>query len=78
MPVIQTNGINLYYEERGTGEPLLLIMGITASGAAWEKHAGYWAKTLGVLLSIIGVWDFQINLPVHILRNKWRMIVQAY
>ena len=44
MPVIKTNGINLYYEERGKGEPLLLIMGITAPGSAWEKHAEYWEK----------------------------------
>lgn len=42
MPVIQTNGIALYYEERGAGEPLLLIMGITAPGSVWEKHAAYW------------------------------------
>jgi len=44
MPHIHTNGINLYYEERGSGAPLLLIMGITASGAVWEKHAAYWEK----------------------------------
>lgn len=42
MSVIHTNGIDLYYEERGAGEPLLLIMGITASGSAWEKHVKYW------------------------------------
>lgn len=44
MPTINTNGINLYYEERGSGDPLLLIMGITASGSVWEKHAAYWEK----------------------------------
>ena len=44
MPHIHTNGINLYYEERGSGAPLLLIMGITAPGAVWEKHAAYWEK----------------------------------
>jgi pimeloyl-ACP methyl ester carboxylesterase len=32
------------YAERGGGEPLLLIMGITATGAVWEKHADYWQK----------------------------------
>ncbi|MEZ0486937.1 alpha/beta fold hydrolase [Fibrella aquatica] len=42
MPFITTNGIRLYYEERGAGEPLLLIMGITAPGAVWEKHAEDW------------------------------------
>lgn len=40
MPFVQTNGIKLYYEERGnsTAEPLLLIMGITAPGSVWEPH----------------------------------------
>ena len=42
MPYAQSNGINLYYEERGTGEPLLLIMGITAPGSVWEKHVAFW------------------------------------
>ena len=42
MPLVHTNGINLYYEERGSGDPLLLIMGITATGAVWEKHAAFW------------------------------------
>ena len=42
MPHIHANGINLYYEERGSGDPLLLIMGITAPGAVWEKHVAHW------------------------------------
>ncbi|MDO6437776.1 alpha/beta hydrolase [Cyclobacterium sp. 1_MG-2023] len=44
MPFIKTNGINLYYEEHGEGDPLLLIMGITAPGAVWEKHLNYWKQ----------------------------------
>jgi len=46
MPFVQTNGIQFYYEERGSAnaEPLLLIMGITAPGAVWEPHASYWEK----------------------------------
>ena len=42
MPYANANGIKLHYEERGSGEPLLLIMGITAPGSVWEKHAAYW------------------------------------
>ena len=42
MPTITTNGIRLYYEERGAGEPVLLIMGITAPGSVWERHAAFW------------------------------------
>lgn len=44
MPVVYANGINLYYEEQGSGEPLLLIMGITAPGSVWEKHIAYWKE----------------------------------
>ena len=42
MPVVHTNGINMYYEQKGSGEPLLLIMGITATGSVWEKHVAHW------------------------------------
>jgi pimeloyl-ACP methyl ester carboxylesterase len=51
MPVISTNGINMYYEERGRGEPLLLIMGITAPGAVWEKHAADWEKDFRCIIA---------------------------
>ncbi|WP_317174412.1 alpha/beta fold hydrolase [Cyclobacterium roseum] len=50
MSVVQSNGINLHYEERGSGDPLLLIMGITAPGAVWEKHVAYWEKSFRCIL----------------------------
>jgi pimeloyl-ACP methyl ester carboxylesterase len=50
MPTISTNGIQLYYEERGAGEPLLLIMGITAPGSVWERHADFWQERFRCLL----------------------------
>lgn len=42
--VIESNGIRLAYEERGSGEPLVLIMGLGADGQVWEKHAQAYAK----------------------------------
>ncbi|MEO7960566.1 MAG: alpha/beta hydrolase [Ginsengibacter sp.] len=42
MPYIETNKIKMYYEKQGAGEPLLLIMGITATGTVWDKHAAVW------------------------------------
>src|SRR5579862_1760108 len=45
MPVEPTNGIRMYYDVRGRGDPLVLIMGITARGAVWEKHAEFWDRT---------------------------------
>lgn len=35
MPTVHVNGINLYHEENGKGEPLLLIMGFTAHSMMW-------------------------------------------
>jgi pimeloyl-ACP methyl ester carboxylesterase len=39
MPNLKANGIHLQYEERGRGEPLVLIMGLGAPGSVWELHA---------------------------------------
>lgn len=50
MPIVKSNGIDFYYEERGKGEPLLLIMGITAPGSAWEKHVEDWEKHFRCIL----------------------------
>ena len=50
MPIVSTNGIDLYYEERGSGDPLLLIMGITAPGSVWEKHAAHWEKNFRCII----------------------------
>lgn len=50
MPIIQSNGIDLYYEERGSGDPLLLVMGITAPGSIWEKHVAVWERNFTCIL----------------------------
>ncbi|MFM9908793.1 MAG: alpha/beta fold hydrolase [Chitinophagaceae bacterium] len=49
MPILQSNGINLYYEQKGSGHPLLLIMGITATGSVWEKHIAYWQNNFSCI-----------------------------
>jgi pimeloyl-ACP methyl ester carboxylesterase len=36
--------IDLAYSERGSGEPLLLIMGLGADRAAWEKHVAAYER----------------------------------
>jgi alpha/beta hydrolase fold len=42
MPNVASNGITLHFEERGSGDPLILLMGLGAAGCVWEKHtAGY-------------------------------------
>ncbi|GHT96136.1 hypothetical protein FACS1894141_5950 [Spirochaetia bacterium] len=47
---VKTNGISLSYEERGEGEPLILIMGLGAPGSKWEPHIR--AYTRGLFESI--------------------------
>ncbi|WP_209403589.1 alpha/beta fold hydrolase [Pseudozobellia sp. WGM2] len=50
MPYIAVNGINLHYQERGKGKPLLLVMGITADLSVWEKHVSYWEQSYRCIL----------------------------
>jgi 3-oxoadipate enol-lactonase len=38
VPTIQANGIDLYYEEYGEGEPLLLIMGWGGNATTWKPQ----------------------------------------
>jgi pimeloyl-ACP methyl ester carboxylesterase len=38
MPQITANGIQLEYDERGAGEPLLLIMGLGAQMVLWDER----------------------------------------
>lgn len=38
MPDATANGIRIHYEERGEGDPLVLIMGLGADGSLWEDH----------------------------------------
>ena len=37
MPIAQVNGIELYYEEEGSGDPLVLIMGLSAQHLWWSR-----------------------------------------
>lgn len=50
MPLVHANGIDVHYEEQGSGPPLLLLMGITAPGSVWAKHAEYWSQSFRCLM----------------------------
>ena len=50
MPTVETNGIQMYYEESGEGEPLLCLMGITAPGSVWELHVEAWSKNFRCIM----------------------------
>ncbi len=45
------NGIQMYYEIHGQGEPLILLHGFTGVGSNWASFANSWAK------------DFQLIIP---------------
>jgi pimeloyl-ACP methyl ester carboxylesterase len=40
----------IYYQERGSGDPLVLIMGFGADGSVWEKHALIYEKDFRCIL----------------------------
>lgn len=40
----QNNGVKIYYQVRGTGSPLILLMGFGADGDVWEKHVEEYQK----------------------------------
>jgi len=44
MPQVRTNGITLNYDERGIGEPLILLMGLGAPGGKWADHVAAYAQ----------------------------------
>jgi pimeloyl-ACP methyl ester carboxylesterase len=44
MSHLRSNGINLYYEEHGSGEPLVLIMGFTVSSIGWHWNIPSFAQ----------------------------------
>ena len=50
MPNITCNGISVHYEEQGSGEPLILIMGLGAPGSLWEDHVASFEKHFRCIL----------------------------
>ena len=50
MPFVATNGIQMHYEVEGQGDPVLLIMGITAPGSVWARHAAHWQQSFRCLM----------------------------
>ena len=50
MPETTANGIEMHYEERGSGEPLILLMGLGAPGSLWEDHAATYKQHFRCIL----------------------------
>ena len=49
MPLIKINGIDMYYEEAGAGEPLLLIHGLGSSTRDWELQVPFFSSRYRVI-----------------------------
>ncbi|GJM28977.1 MAG: lipolytic protein [Cyclobacteriaceae bacterium] len=45
-----SNGVKIYYQVRGEGDPLVLIMGFGADGNLWEQHVKEYEKHFKCLL----------------------------
>ncbi len=44
MPALKTNDIETYYEEHGSGDPVILITGLGGVGASWGPQIPLFAK----------------------------------
>jgi pimeloyl-ACP methyl ester carboxylesterase len=49
MPHLEANGQNLYYEVHGEGEPLMIVMGLSADILAWALQIPKWSETYKVI-----------------------------
>ena len=61
MPITNVNGIELYYEVHGEGEPLLMIMGLAHNLLSWKKSLPGLAEHFKVIVFIIGVQVEAVN-----------------
>ena len=41
---VNSNGCKIYYQVRGQGDPLILLMGFGADGSVWENHVKVYEK----------------------------------
>ena len=47
---IEANGLEIYYETHGEGEPLLLVHGRTGTSRSWASHLPAFAEHLRVFM----------------------------
>ncbi|MGB5693093.1 MAG: alpha/beta hydrolase, partial [Flavobacteriaceae bacterium] len=47
---VETNGVKLYYEVHGEGEPLVMLHGFTLSHTIWDQFVANFSKEYQVIL----------------------------
>ena len=45
MPEVEVNGVRLYYELRGNGEPLALVRGAWVDATVWRSLFPTWRRS---------------------------------
>jgi 3-oxoadipate enol-lactonase len=55
MPHVDINGLNMYYEIHGTGDPLVFISGLGANRARWEPMLPFFDKYQCIIFDNRGV-----------------------
>lgn len=50
MPILQANGIDLYYEEHGTGAPLVLVPGLGGTVESWQAQIRHFRQRYRVIV----------------------------
>ena len=81
MPHLNNNGTNIYWEEHGSGEPLLLIMGLGASLDQWHRLLpAFSARYRTILLDNRGVGKSDMPLgpyPIATMAADARCVLTA-
>lgn len=49
MPLLQANGIDLYYEDHGAGDPLVLVPGLGGTVESWKAQLAYFKRRYRVI-----------------------------
>ncbi len=50
MPKAAVNGIEVYYEDRGTGDPLMMIIGLSGAGRGWGPQIPLFSEEYRTLI----------------------------
>jgi 3-oxoadipate enol-lactonase len=53
MPFVENQGAKIYWDEEGSGEPLLLIMGLSYPSYMWHRTPRFLPKPIARSLWII-------------------------
>ena len=68
--MVDVNGVRIHYQERGSGEPLLLLHGFGACGNDWDGIAGILAQDFRVIIPDLRGHGWSTNPTNHFTMRK--------